>query len=54
MTNEAVVFVLFIVIFIFSEWLVCWIHSLSQKIDRLELIINQLKYTHKKEDEHNG
>ena len=43
MTNEAVVFLLVIAIFVFSVWLACGIQSLSQKIDRIESIINILK-----------
>ena len=42
MTNEAVGFVVIIAIFIFSVWLACGIQSLSQKIDRIEAIINIL------------
>lgn len=44
MTNEAVAFVLIIAIFVFSVWLACGIQSLSQKIDRIEAIINLLKH----------
>ena len=44
MTNEAVVFVLIVTIFVFSIWLGCGIQSLSQKIDRIEAIINVLKH----------
>lgn len=44
MTNEAVVFVLIITIFVFFVWLACGIQSLSQKIDRIEAIINLLKH----------
>lgn len=44
MTNEAVAFVLIITIFVFSVWLACGIQSLSQKIDRIEAIINILKH----------
>lgn len=44
MTNEAVAFVLIIAIFVFSVWLTCGIQSLSQKVDRIEAIINILKH----------
>ena len=44
MTNEAVIFVLIITIFVFSVWLACGIQSLSKKIDRIEAIINYLKH----------
>lgn len=43
MTNEAVVFVLIITIFVFSVLLAIGIQSLSQKI---EAIINLLKHEH--------
>ena len=44
MTNEAVVFLLIIAIFVFSVWLACGVESLSQKIDRIEAVINILKH----------
>ena len=43
MTNEAVVYILIITIFVFSVWLACGISSLSQKLDRIEAIINILR-----------
>ena len=43
MTNEVVAFVLIIAIFVFSVWLGCGIQSLSQRISRLEAVINLLK-----------
>lgn len=44
MTNEAIAFVLIMTIFVCSTWLACGIQSLSQKIDRIEAIINILKH----------